>query len=283
MKKCYAIVIGGLLLALLAPPSFAGVKGELVREGAEYVLRKFGREATEELGHDAGPLLTRKLEDLATRYGEREALAAVEKVGPRAFRLLDEAGPEAAPQALKLMARVGDDAVWVVSRPRSLALFTRHGDEAADAMLKHKEIAEGLIEQFGPSAARALNKIDGRSARRLAIMAEEGHFAALPQRAALLDTIGKHGTAAMDWVWRNKAGLATAGVVAAFVHDPQPFIDGTVKLADAAGEHVVKPVLGQVAGGVASRTNWTVVVCASIGVVACLAAWRGRRRFAPRA
>jgi hypothetical protein len=280
--NCTVTLTAALLLALLAPPASAGVKSEILREGAEYVLRKFGREVTEELGHDAGNVLTRKLEELATKYGEREALVAVEKVGPRAFRLLDEAGAEAAPQLLKLMARVGDDAVWIAARPRSLALFTRYGDDAADAMLKHKEIAEGLIEQFGPSAARALNKIDGRSARRLAIMAEEGHLAALPQRAALLDTIGKHGTAAMDWVWRNKAALATAGVVAAFVHNPQPFIDGTAKIADAAGQHVIKPVLSRVAGGVASRTNWTLVICTLIGVTATYAAWRSRRRITSR-
>jgi hypothetical protein len=280
MKTTTVAMIFVILCALAAPAARAGVKGEVIREGAEYVLRKFGKEVTQELGQGAEQVLARKMQDLATQYGEREAMAAVERVGPRAFRLIEEAGEDAAPQAVKLMARVGDDAVWVVGRKRSLSLFTRYGDDAADAMLKHKEIAEGLIEQFGPASARALKAVDGQGARRLAMMAEEGHLAAIPERAALLDTIGKHGTGAMDWVWRNKGALATAGVVAAFVHNPQPFIDGTVKVADIAGEKVLKPVLGTVAGGVASRTNWTIVICSLIGVTASYAAWRGRRRVA---
>jgi hypothetical protein len=272
-------LIAVLLVGLAAPPARAGVKGEVIREGAEYVMRKFGKEVTQELGQGAEQVLARKMESMATRFGERETMAAVERVGPRAFRLVEEAGKEAAPQAVKLMARVGDDAAWVIGRKRSLSLFTRYGDDAADAMLKHREIAEGLIEQFGPPSARALKALDGRGARRLAMMADEGQLAALPERAALMETIGKHGTGAMDWVWRNKGALATAGVVAAFVHNPQPFIDGTVKVADIAGEKVVKPVLGTVAGGVASRTNWTIVLVSLIGVSAAYAAWRGRRRM----
>ena len=273
-------LIAVLALSMAAPPARAGVESAAIREGAEYVMRKFGKEVTQELGQQAEQVLARKMETLATKYGEREAMAAVERVGPRAFRLVEEAGEDAAPQAVKLMGRVGDDAVWVIGRKRSLSLFTRYGDDAADAMLKHREIAEGLIEQFGASSARALKAVDGRGARRLAMMAEEGQLTAIPQRAALFDTIGKYGNGAMDWVWRNKGALATAGVVAAFVHNPQPFIDGTVKVADIAGDKVVKPVLGTVAGGVATRTNWTIVLCSLIGVTATYAAWRVRRRVA---
>jgi hypothetical protein len=254
------------------------VKSEVIREGVELVLRKFGKEVAQELGDGAEQVLARKMEALATKYGEREAMAAVERVGPRAFRLAEQAGEDAAPQAVKLMGRVGDDAVWVIGRPRSMALFARYGDDAADAMIKHKEIAEGLIEQFGPPASRALKSLDGQGARRLAMMAEDGQLAAIPQRAELLDTVGKYGDRAMDWVWRNKGALATAGMVAAFVHNPQPFIDGTAKIADVAGDKVLKPVLGQVA----ARTNWTAVICTVIGVTTAYAAWRGRRRMTAR-
>jgi len=277
MKKTIVLTLVGILgVAAVAPPARAGVKSEVIREGAEFVMRKFGKEVAQELGDGAEQVLARKMEAMATKYGERETMDAVGKVGPRAFRLVEQAGEDAAPQAVKLMGRVGDDAAWVIGRRRSMALFTRYGDDAADAMIKHKEIAEGLIEQFGPAASRALKSLDGQAARRLAMMAEEGQLAAIPERAALLDTVGKYGNRAMDWVWRNKGALATAGVVAAFVHNPQPFIDGTVKVADSAGDKVLKPVLGQVA----SRTNWTAVTCTLIGATACYAAWRGRRRFA---
>ena len=59
-------------------------------------------------------------------------------------------------KVIKLMVRAGDDAFWVIEKPNRLAMFLKWGDQAADAVVKHKGIADGLVEQFGGSAARAL-------------------------------------------------------------------------------------------------------------------------------
>ena len=120
----------------------AGVESEAVEVGADFVLKKFGVQVTEELGEDGAEVLARKMGVLAAKYGEKETVSAVERVGPRAFRLIEEAGEDAAPNALRLMDRVGEDSIWIIARKRSMGLFIKYGDEAADAMIKHEAIAD---------------------------------------------------------------------------------------------------------------------------------------------
>lgn len=237
----------GVICTILATAAIAsaGGKSEAIEVGADYVMRKFGKEVTTEMGDEGAELLTKKMEMLAAKYGEEETVSAVEKVGPRVFRLVADAGEDGAPRAIKLMDRVGEDAVWVVARKRSMAIFIKYGDDAADAMIKHREIAEGLIERFGAPSARALKAIGGQNARRLAIMAEDGDLVSIPQQADLLETIGKYGDRAMEWVWSNKSALAASPVLAKFIQNPQPFIDGTVKVVDVGSEKIVKPLANE--------------------------------------
>src|SRR6266702_1669213 len=97
-------------LALLSPAiSFGQGKTALARKAADYVMRKFGKEAAE-VGVET---LTRKIEILAIKYGD-DVFLAVRKVGPRTFRIVTEAGEHGA-ECVKLMARCGDEAVWVVA------------------------------------------------------------------------------------------------------------------------------------------------------------------------
>jgi len=261
--------------------TFGGLKSEAVEAGADYVIRKFGKDVTKELGEEGAELLATKMETLAAKYGEKETVSAVEKVGPRAFRLVEEVGEDSAPKAIKLMDRVGEDSIWIIARKKSMAIFLKYGDDAADAMIKHKEIAEELIEQFGPSSARALKAVGGQNARRLAMMAEDGKLAAVPQKTELLETIGKYGDGAMNWVWNNKGALATTAILAKFIQNPQPFIDGTVKVVDVGGEKLIKPVTTELASGIAKNTDWTVVILTLIGVAFMLTlflVWRWRHR-----
>jgi LPXTG-motif cell wall-anchored protein len=258
----------------------AGVASEAVEETAAIVARQFSKEVTKELGAEGAALLTERLSMLAARYGETEALAAARKVGPRVFRVVEEAGEEAAPQALRLMGRMGEDSLWIVARRQSMNLVTRYGDDAAAAILKHKEIAETLIEQLGPVGARALKEIDGQGARRLAMLAEDGTLAAVPEKQKLLETVAKHGDAAMNWIWRNKGALTTAAVITAFVADPKPFIDGTAKIAEVGAEHVAGPVAAHLSTGIANRTNWTLVFGLLVVGVTGIVLMRTRRKHA---
>jgi hypothetical protein len=67
----------------------------------------------------------------------------------------------------------------------------------------------------------------------------------------------------MDWVWRNKGALTTVAVVTAFITNPEPFINGAVKVVDTGGEKIIRPV----AETAAKSINWNLF--AGVGV-ACL-------------
>lgn len=252
-----ALLLSIVVLSWMTPfISEAGIASKPMKEAAEYVMRKFGQEAAEEFGENSAELLTRKMGTLAVRHGDDVVVEACKKVGPRALRVVEEVGEEGAGKALKLMARHGDEALWVISRPKSLALFAKFGDDAAEAMIRHRAVAENLVEKFGSPMARALCRVNGQNARRLAMLADEGILVKVPQRDAVLDTIGNYGNAAADWIWRNKGAITVAAVAAAFVANPKPFIDGTVDVTRLAGEMVVQPVVD----AAAKSTNWTLLL-----------------------
>lgn len=238
----------------------AGVSSKAAKEAAEFVLRKFGKEA-EEQGLQT---LTRKIESLGLKYGD-DAVTAVKKVGPRAFRYIDEAG-ESGLESVKLLARYGDDAVWVVSKPTRMAIFARYGDDAAEAMLKQGQIAEPLIESLGKPAANVLKKVSTQNGRRLAMMAEDGTLARIGRTDQLLSVVGKFGDRGMNFLWRNKGTLTVAAALTAFLANPQPFIDGTVDLTQAAAESIGKPLANEIG----KSANWTFVLPVLASIAALL-------------
>ena len=268
-------VVAIMLLSICHGPVLAGVKSKAAREAAEALFERFGKE----VGEESIETLAAKLGTYGTKYGD-EAIDA--KVGPRGFRLLDDAGANA-PQIARLINRHGNDAVWVASKPRNLAIFIKHGDEAAEAMIKHPGVAEPVIERFGQPAARALGTVSEQSARRIRMMADDGSLVAAGKADELLDVIGRYGDRAASFIWNHKGALAVATVAAAFLADPQPFIDGTRDLAQVA----VQPLdsaAKEVGKGVAEGTNWTVVIVTLATLVAVLLVlrswkpWRRRRR-----
>lgn len=235
-------------LACLWPAAvFAGPKSQAAREAAEYVMRKFGKEAAAETAEK----LSVRIESLAARYGD-DAVRAVRQGGPRALRAIESSG-DLGSAATRLLSKQGDKALWIVENPQRLKLFAGYGDEAASAMLKHKGLAEPLISSFHKPAARALAAVDGQNARRLSMMADSGELARLGRSDALLDTIARYGNRGMDFVWKNKKALAVGAALTAFLADPQPFIDGTAQLAD----QLARPVAEKVGGEIARRTDWT--------------------------
>lgn len=192
-------VIAMLLAGLGAVPARADSKAAAAREAAEYVLKKFGKSAARE-GTES---LAGRIGAAAARHGD-DAIAAVRRVGPKALTLADEAG-EQAPKVFRLLSRHGDDAVgWVLERPGALRLFGRYGDEAAGALIRHKGLAEPLIEEMGVPAAHALGAVGRQGGRRMAMMAESGELAAIGRHPELMDVIARRGDAAMDFIWRNK-------------------------------------------------------------------------------
>jgi hypothetical protein len=247
------------VLLFLAGGGPARAQGRKVaQETADYLLQRFGREAARE----GATTLARKIEIYAARHGD-EFLKAVRQVGPRTFHLIDEAGAHGN-QAVRVLAMHGEHgATWVVTRPKGMQLFLQHGDEAAAMLVRHKGIAEPVIDRLGRPAIKALQATNTQSCRRLGMMLESGEFARLGRSQEVLDVIGRYGDRAMNFVWEHKGALATAAGLTAFLANPEAFINGTAKMAQIVGENAIKPVVTEVARG----TNWTIIFLAVGAVV----------------
>lgn len=261
-KSIFLLTIGGFVLTAQGTAQ-AGGKVSAVRQLVETVRESLGKKLTRE----TGDTLPHKLEDAIARYGDAAAEAR-RKIGPAAAEWVERAGDHA-PQAIRLMARRGDEAIWVVSQPRRLAIFVRHGDDAAEAMIRHREIVEPLLESFGKPAAKALANVNSRNARRIAMMAEDGDLATIGRTPELLRVVGRFGDRAMEFLWKHKAALTVGAALAAFLNDPEPFLDGTRRVVTAGVESIGGPIADQAA----RRINWSAV---SIGAVALvwLVVWR---------
>ena len=270
MTRVYAISLALLTLMLTPNASRAQGKAALAREAAEYVVGRFGKETVKE-GVEG---LTRKIEILVVKHGD-EAAVAVKKIGPGTFRLVEEAG-EYGLESVKLMAKYGDEAVWVVTKKNRLAIFVKCGDNAGEAMIKHGEIADPLLESAGKSAAGALKSVSTQNGRRLVIMSEQGELTKIGRTPELLDVVAKYGDRAMDFVWKHKASLADAGMLAPFLANPEPFLDGDLDIAKVVAENDLKPTAdapGQVVPEEANGVNWTLVTVCGIfllGVMVCI-------------
>ena len=169
-----------------------------------------------------------------------------------------------APKAVRVMAKYGEEGVTqVLGRKTGMALLERYGESAAAAMVKHPGIGESLIEKLGPKGIRALESTTPQAARRLSMLVESGELAKIGRSEELLEVVGKYGSKAMSFVWDNKESLAIASVLAAFLQDPAPFIEGTKDITKTVAENVAKPlaeVPAHVAEEAARRIDWTPVL-----------------------
>lgn len=246
----------------------AGVTSKAVSETVEYVTKKFAKETAEE----GLEVVTKKIEAFIAKYGD-DGVEAVRKLGPNAMKAAAEAGEHSA-TAIKAMARFGDDGlVWIAQRPEGLKLAAKYGDDAAEVLVKHKEIAEPLVREGGEAAVRALKAVDPQNARLLARIGTDPATAALTRNPKLLDVIGKYGDKAVQYIWRNKGKLGVAAVLATFVANPEPYIDGLSDLSQAA----VAPVSGAMAESV--RSSWSYLILLVVAATAAIVGWQGYLRY----
>ena len=247
MRNARTLVLALIAGMLLSGVAEAGAATSAVRETAEYILQKFGRGAAGQTVEEVSESTARAM----ARYGDG-VTPLVRATGHRGFAALEQAG-EQADEVIRLYARKGDEAVWVISEPKKLAIFLKHGDSAADALIKHPGIADDLVGQFGDEAVVALNGVSKRSAQRMAMAAEEGVFAATPRSAELLSVVRRYGDEAMDFIWRNKGALTVATVLGTFLAEPEAYISGAKQL-------LVDPVLAPIA----QTTNWTWIIAGAL-------------------
>ena len=218
MKIVVGLGLAGLIL--LSAPALSGVRSKLVHEAMETIMRRFSKEAATERME----VLTKQVERLAAQHGPC-VIEAARHTGPRALRIIEDAGEHGA-VAARLLAHHGEKAVALAGSRRSLTLIARYGDAAAEAMLKHPGIAEPLIETLGQPGMSALNAIGARGGRRLAQMAEDGSLMRIGRTCEVLAIVERFGDRAMDFVWRHTGALTVASVLAAFLADPEPSVHG---------------------------------------------------------
>lgn len=270
------IILTLAVSALAATPATAGGKTKAAQEAAEFVMRKFSKEAAK----DGVSALARRIERAAIAHGD-DVVKAVRSVGPRGLQLIEEAGSHSK-QVARLLAVHGEQgAVHVVTRPKALQLVLQHGDDAAAALVKSRGVALPAIESLGKPAVHAFSSIGSpRNARRLAMMATDGgELAKIGRTPEMLAVIEKYGDKAMEFIWKHKGALAVTATLAVFLAEPEPFINGAKEITQT----VVRPIAEVPAivakegtAEVARNTNWTVVFVTLIAIPALLITARFR-------
>jgi hypothetical protein len=240
-KMCAWLVV---LSALCAQSAAA-------RQAAREVVEAFGREAIEA----AEPRVARLVE----LYGE-EAAGVLRKVGPPGVHVLEQYG---AP-GLRILGRWGEEGMRLlaVEGEAAVASLARYGDGAVELMIRHPGVGRDLVDRFGSMVLRTHLSTD----RMIALDRLAGPIENSGRSAEIFRVVETYGDRACDFLWRNKGTIFAASVLAAFLHDPKPYLDGVREL-------VVQPA-SQVAQGAVARTNWTLVVLAG-GAAAAL--WLGLR------
>ncbi|MCS6978108.1 MAG: hypothetical protein NZM31_14025 [Gemmatales bacterium] len=236
IKHIAHLLLIGLLSLAWTPIAFGDVRTKAVQEALEFMAKKFGKEMAEEGAETVGKRLTK----LAAKHGD-EVVTLSRKHGPKVLNVIEEAG-EHGDQVVKFVGKHGDEAIWVVSRKDGMAIFIKYGEKAGEAMVKHGSVGQRVIEAAGEPAARALCQLSKQNGRRLAMVMDEGVLPRSDRFGDLLIVIEKWGDKAMEFIWRNKGSLTVAAVLAAFLSDPEPFINGTRDLAEIAADSTVKPV-----------------------------------------
>jgi len=243
---------------LLVVLSLACAQSAAARRAAREVVEVFGREAVEA----AEPRVLRLIE----AYGD-DAAAALRKVGPSGVQAIERFG---AP-GMKILSRWGDDGLRLlaVEGDSAVAALGRYGEEAVEMMVRHPGVGRDLLTRFGEQALRS--RLTTESVVTLNRLADD--IARSGRSAEIFGVIEKFGDRACEFLWRNKGTIFLTGVLVAFLHDPQPYLDGVKQL-------VVQPAT-EVARDAAGRTNWTAVAIVTVLIVSAYAGirwgWPSRR------
>ncbi len=225
------------LMAGSAPEAQSAAARKVAREIAE----AFGREALER----AEPRIARLVEE----FGD-DAARAIRRAGPAAVPILEKHGAA----GVKVLGKWGDDGLRLLTAEGDEAVqaLGRHGDGAVELMVRHPGVGRDLLRHFGADALRAQVSTEGVVIlNRLAEPIKAGRRA-----GEIFRVIERFGDRACQFLWRNKGTVFAAALLAAFLADPQPYIDGLREL-------VVEPA-ATAAREAARRTDWTPVALAVV-------------------
>ena len=249
------VCVGMVLALLLAVSSDAGIAGTLstgARQAAEFILQKFGKRVPTQTVEEVAAAVS----GAAAKYGD-EAVPYLKASGHAGFDALEQAGVKA-PDVIKLYVKRGNEAVWIISKPEKLAIFIKHGDGAAEALIKHPGRADVLSARHWAECGGALNRISQQNAQRLGMSADEGLLSATQRSPELLGVIRKYGDPAMNFIWNNKGALTVGTLLAGFLVDPEAYFSGAKSLVEPVAQSVVEPIVKGV--------NWTLILSAILVV-----------------
>ncbi len=256
------LVIAALLLPNVAG---AGVGNKVVRETAELLMRRGGKEVAEETVET----LAKKMSALAARHGDDLVTAAFTKVGPRAGRIAGEAGEESAGAVLRLLSRHGDDAMRVASRPKALRLLAKLGDDVAEPLIRHGEIGETLIKEAIRSRRQGRGtrgELSQQNVRRLAMLVQDQGEKVTPGLVKLFAKLG-HADTLADYLWRNKGTIFFGAALATFVSSPEPFLNAaetvttkTLDSAETVATETLHSAVTPIVSEAASQFPWGVTI-----------------------
>jgi hypothetical protein len=230
------------------------------RRIAREIIEVFGRETVER----AEPRIARLVEE----YGE-EAVLALRRAGPPGVEVLERFGAAGA----RIVGRWGEEGVRLLAVEGEAAgvLMTRLGDEAVEFMIRHPGAGRDLLERFGAQALRAPVSTNGVvTLNRLAEPIRSSG-----RSAEIFGVIERFGDRACDFLWRNKGTIFAGALLASFLADPRPYLDGVKQL-------VVEPARG-IAAEAVRRTNWTALGCVAVMALAAFASIIMRRKKAAAA
>ncbi|HYE99062.1 MAG TPA: hypothetical protein VEJ18_09130 [Planctomycetota bacterium] len=234
-----------LVLSALAPQSAAA--------------RKAARELVEALGRETLEAGEARIARLVESYGD-DAAQAVRRAGAPAVAAMETWGGPGA----RILSRWGDDGLRLLSSEGDAAVgvLAKHGDGAVEFMLKHPGAGRELIAHFGAPPARAALTTEG--VVTLNRLAEP--IKASGRAAELMGVVERFGDRACAFLWRNKGVVFGAALLAAFLADPQPYIDGAKTL-------IVEPA-GRAASEAVGRANWTLIFLVLLLAASAWIVWR---------
>lgn len=245
-----------LILVALACVATEPARARALDRAFRAVAARLARGCGGEGVREGEEILARRVGTLAVRHGDEALGTLLHPTEPGALRLV--AGASEA-------AGCGD------------RLLIQKGDAAARVPVRTGRVVEPAGAVWGIPAARALEPVGLRPARRLARMAEAGDRARTGRAAALLEVDGRPGDRALDYVWRHKGALAVSTALVAFLRDPEPFLVGLRDWAGVLAREAARPVVqipGLVVNEVLRQRNWTLPVA----LLAALAVIVGIRR-----
>lgn len=230
----------GLASGLRAQAGIVSAGGRAARELAEELAEQAGKKAGRGFVETASVELGR----IAGTCGD-ESFDVIRKHGIAAYRVFQKAGDDAGPYLTRAIRVHGDAALRVGQTAAGRTILREGSDAAIRAVARHGDAAIPLIRQYGDDAAEAFGNLSGLNGRRL-IQAGEERLWTKEQLQALLEPIRMRGDRAMDFIWKNRRVLAGGVLLAAFVANPDPYLNGARKLVADPIARIASGALGRI-------------------------------------